>query len=600
MRMRRLLRERWDLLLLLRLADPLPLTAFCVLGVVVVVVPLLIAVLTGSLVAGLRASGATMVTIVIQAALLALAIVLMQQASVMRDALNQRVAASIDGRVRSRVRFSASNVLSFDVVESAAFQTEAMRACDPGSMWRSRTAGAASIGQLWLMIRIVATLVLAVPLLTIDPVVAVVVTAGGFWINALERKQWVEHARILDAGAVPARDAEFLERSFLEPRYAREFAVFGFAPWLIRRWRSLTEDAVGPVNRDADVIVRRQWLTTFLGFAIGVVAFGLLGFDAVEGRLSAGAVTFAMVGVVTILGTIAFMGNEAWDIDYGLASVQAYRRLEKQAGATVVEESPDVTASAVPVVELSDVVFAFDPSRPVLNGVTLRLEPGERLALVGRNGAGKSTLTKLICGLYSPESGAVRFDGVPTSDPRARALATASVAVMYQESLRLPLDVRGNVTMGAPASDDEVWNALDVAGVADAIRGEETGLSTPLWNARGTSRDLSGGQWQRISLARAVFAAGRGKRILVLDEPTSQFDVYGETRFYEDVMAVLSGVSVILITHRLSTIRHADRIAMLDGGRIAEVGTHDQLVSRGGGYAAMFALQADRFRRDPS
>lgn len=594
---RELLNERGELLALLRRAEPWPLIAFLLLGLLIVALSPVIALLTAGLVEGVQDDGGLASgSLVLDATLLALAIIGLQQALGLKDALVERVAASIDGNIRSRVRYVASNVLPFDVVEGTDFQADAVRACDPGEWWRSRTAGLAATGQVWLMFRILATFVLAVPLFTISPLLAGIVTVGAFWIRSLVRKHWVNHARIADVGAPVARDAELVERSFFEPRFAREFAVFGFAPWLTERWRRLDEEAHGPAKRLMKEILRKQWLPALVSFGVGVLAFGILGFDILNGRLSAAEVTFALVSVVRILGTMAPMGFEAWDIDYGLAAVQAMKRIEQQARATVVGARPDTTVADVPIVDMSDVVFAFDPSRPVLDGVTLRIEPGERLALVGRNGAGKSTLTKLVSGLYSPLAGSVSFDGIPTSEPEGRALATASVAVMHQESLRLPLDVRGNVTMGAEADDDEVWNALDVAGLADALRKDRVELATPLWNARGERRDLSGGQWQRIALARAVFAAGRGKRILLLDEPTSQFDVYGEARFYEEVMSVLSTASVVLITHRLSTIRRADRIAMLDGGRIVEAGSHDELMQRDGQYAAMFRVQASRFR----
>lgn len=121
-------------------------------------------------------------------------------------------------------------------------------------------------------------------------------------------------------------------------------------------------------------------------------------------------------------------------------------------------------------------------------------------------------------------------------------------------------------------------------------------MSTPLWNTTDAATDLSGGQWQRLTLARAILAARRGKRVLILDEPTSQYDVRGETNFYNTVMAELAGVTVVLITHRLSTVRRADRIALLQDGQISEVGTHDELLDHGGAYAAMFRVQADRFR----
>ena len=226
--------------------------------------------------------------------------------------------------------------------------------------------------------------------------------------------------------------------------------------------------------------------------------------------------------------------------------------------------------------------------------MTLQIHSGERLAVVGRNGAGKSTLTKLISGLYEPTAGEIRVNGLLATGPETSSLSSL-VASMNQEALRIPRDVRMNIALGATATDAEVWNALEVAGLSDVFRRRGIDLSTQLWNSTGPTSELSGGQWQRMALARAVFAAQHGKKILVLDEPTSQFDVKGETAFFDRVIDSLKGVTVILITHRLSTVRRADRIALLEDGVVTEIGSHSELMGKGGSYASMFRAQADRF-----
>lgn len=595
--------ERRRLLRMLQLASRRPLAVFAAVAVFTAIAPLATSLLTGRLVGDVEAGRAGLSFEVVATAIaLALSIVALQQISAVRGASSRRLAASIDASVRSEVRMLAARTLPFAVVEGREFQLDAARACDPGQMWRSRTGGAAAVGQLSLVIRFAGTFVMAGVIATVNPGVAVVVTALAIALRALIRREWITHARVTDRSVPLAQDAADLEAAFIEPKHAREFAVFGFGGWLTDRWRAIHDEAAAPPRAVVERIAREQWWLSLLSLLLAAIVIGWLALDAVGARVSAAQLALALVGSVSILSGMANMGPEPFDIDYGLGAVAAFDRMRALVPTTAATPgvAPTRVSEVPPVVEVDRVAFHYGEGEGVFRDVALRIEPGERLALVGRNGAGKSTLTKLLSGLYAPSSGSIRFNGLDTAEPDGAALAGASVAVMHQESLRLPLDLRGNVTMGHAAGDSEIWHALDVAGIGATLRDEGVELSTPMWNAEGERRGLSGGQWQRVCLARAVFSAAHGTRILILDEPTSQLDVEGETRFYDEVMGALDGTTVVLITHRLSTVRRADRIALLDAGGIAELGTHEQLMRADGAYAAMFRLQASRFEEPAS
>jgi ATP-binding cassette subfamily B protein len=586
-------RERVMLVRMLRLARPRAVAGFVILAVVTLGAPIAMALLTARLVSDLQAS-ASVATAIGWGAGIAVSIVALQLAQSFRAVLLDGIVASVDGQVRSRLRYAAGMALPFRIVESTEFQDDTSRAGDPG-VWesRSRTAGAATAAQLWLTLRLLTAVTLAVVVATVNAGIALAVLVGVFVNRGIRNREFTPLVRASDADAHLARDADVIETAFAEPRHAREFSIFGFGPWFVDRWSSLTDASNDKHFTGLAKVLRHQWLSTTVSLLIGIVTFGWLAIDALAGRIEAGQIALVLMAVGTLIG-FASPGWETGEIDYGLASVKAFERVEDRVRAAPARVELASRLEQTPLIEFDEVRFSYG-DRSVLAGVDLRLNPGERLAIVGRNGAGKSTLTKLVGGLYLPDAGSVSFDGIPTTDPEGLAAAISSVAVMYQESLRLPLDVKGNVTMGRDGEDDEVWSALDVAGLADVFRREGVTLDTPLWNAQGDSRDLSGGQWQRIALARAVFAAGSGKRVLILDEPTSQFDVAGETAFYDEVMGALHGITVVLITHRLSTIRRADRIAMLHEGRISEIGSHAELMTAGGGYATMFRLQAERF-----
>jgi ATP-binding cassette subfamily B protein len=247
------------------------------------------------------------------------------------------------------------------------------------------------------------------------------------------------------------------------------------------------------------------------------------------------------------------------------------------------------------------VTFGYPGSeRPVLEGLDLVLEPGRSVAIVGENGAGKTTLLKLLAGFYTPTSGRILVDGrdLRAIDP---AEWRRRLAVIFQDFTRFELSAFENVALADPAVPGaerfarEAAEAADATGIVDALPG---GWSTVLSRAYTGGADLSGGQWQRIALARALYGAKVGGRVLILDEPTASLDVGAEVTLFDQLLAHAAGCTAIVVSHRFSTVRRADRIVVLADGRIAEDGDHADLVARRGRYAHLYELQAQRFRDD--
>jgi ABC-type multidrug transport system fused ATPase/permease subunit len=254
---------------------------------------------------------------------------------------------------------------------------------------------------------------------------------------------------------------------------------------------------------------------------------------------------------------------------------------------------PAGTRSAVGLpardIRFRNVTFAYPGGGPpVLDGFDLTIPAGSSLAIVGQNGAGKTTLAKLLCRLYDPSAGAIEIDGIDLRELRLDEWRARLTAV-FQDFVRIELSMRDNVAPRG-ATDDVVRRALEAAGAARLAE-----LETVLARGYDGGTDLSGGQWQRVALARALAAVELGAGVVLLDEPTAQLDVRGEAAIFDRMLAATRHCTTILVSHRFSTVRHADRICVLEGGRVVELGSHDELVARGGRYRTMFDLQAQRF-----
>ena len=413
--------------------------------------------------------------------------------------------------------------------------------------------------------------------------------AGG-WLAThwLLRESGVWRDRNTDQVRSAQRDAEYAYRIAVDPPAAKELRLFGLAGWTIDRFID-RRTTLHKLQYEATRMRERSVLSSLAIVTVAnAIVFWSLANGVADGRVALGAaVIYAQAAVGTAL--IAF-GGLNWALDGAAAPVAAVLRLEPAMGPAGALPSGTRAATAMPAREIRfrDLSFAYPTGPPVLEGFDLTIPAGSSLAIVGQNGAGKTTLAKLLCRLYDPQSGAIEVDGVDLreldlDDWRSR------VTAVFQDFIRFELPLRDNV---APAggSDDAVLTALRDAGGADLAT-----LDTVLARGYEGGTELSGGQWQRVALARALCAVQLGAGVVLLDEPTAQLDVRGEAEIFERILALTRQCTTILISHRFSTVRHADRICVLGHGAVVELGTHDELMARRGRYFTMFDLQASRF-----
>jgi ABC-type multidrug transport system fused ATPase/permease subunit len=402
------------------------------------------------------------------------------------------------------------------------------------------------------------------------------------------------HDRQTEEVRAAQRDADYAYRLAVDPPASKELRLFGLARWTIdrfvaRRTRLHELQYAATRLRERPVI----W-SVLIVVSANVLVFCLLANSASTGRISLGEVVIYVQSAVGV-SMIAF-GGFSWALDGAAAPVAAVLRLEPAMRPAGALRSGNRPAGAAPAreIRLRDVTFAYPAGGsaqsgvPVLKHLDLTIPAGSSLAIVGQNGAGKTTIAKLLCRLYDPQSGAIEIDGV---DLREFDLASwrSRVAAVFQDFIRLELPLRDNVApSGAP--DDVVRSALESAGAANLAA-----LDTVLARGYDGGTDLSGGQWQRIALARALAAVKLGAGVVLLDEPTAQLDVRGEAEIFDRLLTATRHCTTILISHRFSTVRHADRICVLEHGRVIELGTHDELMALAGRYRTMFDLQAQRF-----
>jgi ABC-type multidrug transport system fused ATPase/permease subunit len=391
------------------------------------------------------------------------------------------------------------------------------------------------------------------------------------------------------------RHADYAYRLAVEPPAAKELRLFGLADWTLARFVERRTLLFERIYRATRLRERPLVWSLLLVTTANVGVFAALALDARAGRLEIGQlVAFAQLAVG--VSGIAF-GGLSWALDGAAAPVAAVRRLGPAMAAAGALSSPRPDprpATGLPAreVRFRGVGFAYPGSeRPVLQGLDLVIPTGTSLAIVGQNGAGKTTLAKLLCRLYDPTAGAIEVDGVDLRDLAVDDWR-ARVTAVFQDFTRFERSLRDNVAPGG-APDDAVLAALQDAGAQGLAA-----LDTPLARGYPGGTELSGGQWQRVALARALCAVRQGAGLVLLDEPTAQLDVRGEAEIFDRILAATRQVTTILISHRFSTVRHADRIAVIENGRVVELGSHDELMAARGRYRTMFELQAKRFTAD--
>jgi ATP-binding cassette subfamily B protein len=449
---------------------------------------------------------------------------------------------------------------------------------------------------------------------------AAVLFGFAFWAAPVLAAAWLSTHWLLRESAVwkdrntdevrqAQRDAEYAYRLAVDPPAAKELRIFGLPDWVLERF-IINRRRLHQLQYQATRMRERPVLGAMLiVLAANVGVFWVLGAAALAHRIGLGPlIVYAQAAVGTSM--IAF-GGLNWALDGAAAPVAAVGRLKAATAEVGTVTSGSLPATGLPSAQIrfSNVTFAYPaaPDRPVLSGLDLDIPAGSSLAIVGVNGAGKTTLAKLLCRLYDPQSGSIEVDGTDLKD-----LDLASwrhqVTAVFQDFVRFELTLRENVIPrlagtaapgrpGQPGRDGQLSQfdpvasaALDASGAAGLA-----GLDTVLSKGYTGGTDLSGGQWQRVALARAMAAVQLGAGLVLLDEPTAQLDVRGEAEIFERVLAATRSCTTILISHRFSTVRHADRIAVIENGAVAELGSHDELMELRGRYWTMFTLQAQRF-----
>ncbi|GIE99861.1 multidrug ABC transporter permease [Paractinoplanes rishiriensis] len=601
--LRRLVTERHGLLRLLMLAGGGRVAVLGLLLVVSALVPTALALVSGWLVGQVVAGQPHAIWAPV--VLLALLLLVGHAAEVSTEPLGVSVARRIDGVVRARVRELTLAPAGLGHLEDPAVQNDLFRLWDAGGYHQAaRTPGATAVGLLrlasWFLGPIGATVVLAgfsVPL-------AAGFLVSALWVRSLAQQQWGGFTRLVDSRVNLRRRVESWADLAVGPEMAKEVRLFGLGRWATEHRDREALSWAAPIWQLRRDLARRQVLPMLVSGAAAFAGLSMLGLAAASGEISAQAlVTF----LVAMWGVLA--ASQGWwessDFAYGLGAVRALDRLHaRYAPHDTAAPADDVAGRAPrtpPVVCFSGVSFTYPgASRPTLDGLDLTLGAGEVVAVVGRNGSGKTTMMKLLAGLYQPTSGRVLIDGTALhdhSDAQIRAWRRR-LAVVYQDFVRYPASVADNIGLAAPehlADAEAVAAMAERSGLLEHLGRLPEGLDTSLAHGSAGAMDLSGGQWQRLAIARAMFAVECGRQVLVLDEPTAHLDVRAEAAFFDQIVRDIHGVSIVLISHRLSTVRHADRIVFLQDGRITESGSHAQLLARGGEYARLFRLQAARF-----
>jgi ATP-binding cassette, subfamily B, bacterial len=477
-------------------------------------------------------------------------------------------------------------------VDLLAFDTPAFH----NRVQRMRLAGPQSLelvfGVSGLIRAAIGVVAVLITLITIEPVLVLMMSFVFLpaWLLASRRGEalWRFFWRMTPRD----RERQYLAGLLSDRDAAKEIRAFNLAPFLRKRHRVLYDERISELRQ---VTAKHMWRALVANAGIALIFAATLlavGWLTLSGGvpLSAAGVAVAGIGLVgerlTTAGYAAgSLAESARYVDDYLAFVELLPRVRKA-------EPHTPAPGSFTEISVDGVDFTYPTgNKPALRDVSLRIRTGEIVALVGENGSGKTTLAKLLAGLYRPTAGTITWDGVDIHGVDATQLRSA-IAAIFQDFVRFQLRARDNIGLGRVEAIDDLEDIRKAARQADAdefLNALPGGYETVLGPEFEGGSDLSVGQWQRVALARAFY---RHAPLVILDEPTAALDPRAEHELFERIRALLAGRTVLLISHRFSSVRNADRIYVLQDGRVTEAGTHQQLMEFDGHYAELFQLQA--------
>ncbi len=393
------------------------------------------------------------------------------------------------------------------------------------------------------------------------------------------------------------RERNYLGDQLVQPRTTKEIRAYVLADYLLGRHQKLSDYLF---TRRAQMYKEGTRISILTGLVTGTTLAAAYVFLAIKGSAGAidpGGVVLVIGAFTSVSGTLGMISSTFVAVDQHTTFLDDY--FSFMAIESLIKVPPAPTPFPAKLnegIQFQNVSFTYPGgTEPAVKNLSLDIRDGELMALVGENGAGKSTIIKMLLRFYDPEHGAVRVGGVDLrqSDPEA---LRERIGVLFQDFATYELSVRENVSIGRPSAnggDERILKALKDARSEWLLKKMPGGLDSKVGRLFEGGHDLSGGEWQRLALARIMY---RDADIWILDEPTSSLDPEAEAAIFAELKENLKGRMGIVISHRFSTVRMADRIAVIADGKVAELGTHEELVARRGTYARLFELQAAGYR----
>jgi ATP-binding cassette subfamily B protein len=393
------------------------------------------------------------------------------------------------------------------------------------------------------------------------------------------------------------RLSNYLNRILTTAEHAKEVRAFGYGQRLAEKFNAVKFDIRAGLRQLSAQGAWKEFITEATAACVGFGVFSLIVFSALEESISLGKMVMYIgafqVAVGTLRPTLRAI-SELYENNLFLSTL--YEFFEVPSAVSEPEKSKKMPHPWRIGLKITNLGFQYPGTEArVLEDINITISPGETVALVGRNGSGKTTLTKLICRLYDPDSGSISVDGIDLCEFRLADIRR-EMSVIFQDFGRYHLTARENIALGRPEedlNDHVVYHAAQSTGIHEILVGLPQGYDTVMGRDLVDGAELSIGQWQKLALARAFV---RDAQLFLLDEPTSSLDPVAEFDFFQRFREMTQGKAALIISHRFSTVQLADRIYVLDKGRLVETGTHRELIAIGGLYANLYGQQASYYR----